>query len=113
TDLGFNAGNPILADVRVRRALAYGTDRGELIAKVTEGVSMPADSDQPPYLWAHDDNVTRYPYDPERAASLLDSAGWVKGPDGERRKGGQPMQLTLVGFTGSAVVTGTQTVIQR
>lgn len=113
TDLGFNAGNPILSDVRVRKALAYGTDRDELIAKVTEGVSMPADSDQPPYLWAHSDKVTKYPYDPVRAGSLLDAAGWVKGPNGMRQKASQPMQLTLVGFTGSAVVTGTETVIQR
>jgi peptide/nickel transport system substrate-binding protein len=113
TDLGFNAANPALSDVRVRQALAYGTDRDELIAKVTEGVSMPADSDQPPYLWAHDDNVTKYPYDQARAASLLDAAGWVKGSDGMRQKASQPLQLTLVGFTGSAVVTGAETVIQR
>jgi peptide/nickel transport system substrate-binding protein len=113
TDLGFNAGVPALSDVSVRKALAYATDRNELIAKVTEGVSMPADSDQPPYLWAHDDRVTKYSYDPKRASSLLDAAGWVAGADGMRQKGGQPLQLTLVGFTGSAVVTGAETVIQR
>jgi peptide/nickel transport system substrate-binding protein len=113
TDLGFNAGNPILADVSVRKALAYGTDRDELIAKVTQGVSMPADSDQPPYLWAHDNNVTRYPHDVSKAAALLDLAGWSMGPDGIRHKGGRPLQLQLVGFTGSAVVTATEAVIQR
>lgn len=113
SDLGFNAGNPILADMRVRKALAYGTDRAELIAKVTHGVSMPADSDQPSYLWAHDDGVTKYPYDPARANSLLEEAGWQMGGEGIRRKGGQPMQLNLVGFTGSAVVTAAEAVIQR
>ena len=113
TDLGFNAGNPALSDIRVRKALAYGTDRDELIAKVTEGVSMPADSDQPPYLWAHSNAVTKYPYDPAKAASLLDAAGWVKGADGMRAKAGQPLQLALVGYSGSAVVEGTETVIQR
>jgi peptide/nickel transport system substrate-binding protein len=113
SDLGFNAGNPILADVRVRKALAYATDRGELIAKVTQGVSMPADSDQPPYLWAHDPNVTKYAYDPKRAAQLLDASGWPLGPDGIRRKGGAPLELDLVGYTGSAVVTDAETVIQR
>ncbi len=113
TDLGFNAAVPALSDVRVRKALAYGTDRQELIAKVTEGVSMPADSDQPPYLWAHDSGVTKYPFDPARAAALLDAAGWTLGPDKLRRKNGAPLQLELVGYNGSAVVTGTETVIQR
>lgn len=113
TDLGFNAGTPALSDVRVRKALAYGTDRDELIAKVTQGVSMPADSDQPPYLWAHDPKVTTYPYAPARAEALLDAAGWTKGADGMRSRDGQLLQLTLVGFTGSAVVTGAETVIQR
>jgi len=113
SDLGFNAGNPILADVRVRKALAYGTNRDELIAKVTEGVNMPADSDQPPYGWAHDPNVTRYDYDPARAEDLLGQAGWTPGADGIRRKNGQPLQLALVGFTGSATVTSAEAVIQR
>jgi peptide/nickel transport system substrate-binding protein len=113
TDLGFNAGVAALSDVRVRKALAYGTDRAELIAKVTEGVNIPADSDQPPFLWSHDPNVTKYPFDTRRAGELLDAAGWIMGPDGLRHKSGQPLQLTLVGFTGSAVVTSTETVIQR
>ena len=113
TDLGLNAGVPALSDIRVRKALAYGTDRGELIAKVTQGVSMPADSDQPPYLWAHADDVTKYPYDPSRAAALLDAAGWKLGAGGLRDKNGQPFALTLVGYTGSAVVTDTEAVIQR
>jgi len=113
TDLGFNAGVPALADVRVRQALAYGTDRAELIAKVTEGVSMSADSDQPPYLWAHDPNVTKYPYDPARANALLDAAGFARGADGMRHKGGSPMQLTLVSYTGSAVVTGVEALVQQ
>jgi len=111
-DLGFNASVPALSDVRVRRALAYGTDRETLIAKVTEGVMMAADSDQPPYLWAHDSKVTRYPYDTAKANSLLDEAGWRRAPNGMRSKAGTPMQLTLVGFTGSAVMTGVETLVQ-
>lgn len=113
TDIGFNAGNPILADVRVRKALAYATDRDELIAKVTHGVSMPADSDQPPYLWAHSDDITRYPFDPKRAAALLAQAGWQMGPGGIRTKAGAPLALQLVSFTGSAVVTELEAVVQR
>ena len=113
TDLGFNAGNPILADVRVRKALAYGTNRAELIAKVTHGVSMPTNSDQPPYGWAYDPHVTTYPYDPGRARALLAEAGWLPGPDGIRRKDGAPLSLVIVGYTGASVVTAAEEVIQR
>lgn len=112
-DIGFNAGNPPLDDVRVRRALAYATNKAELIKKVTHGVDIPADSDQPPFLWAHDDHVTRYPYDPRRAAALLDEAGWALGPDGIRHKNGKPLSLLFTGYNGAATVDAAQEVIQR
>jgi peptide/nickel transport system substrate-binding protein len=112
-DIGFNAGNPPLDDVRVRRALAYATNKTELIQKITHGVNIPADSDQPPFLWAHDDHVTRYDYDPSRAAALLDAAGWKMGPDGIRQKDGRPLSLLMAGYNGSATVNAAQEVIQR
>jgi len=112
-DLGFNAANPALADVRVRRALAYAIDRRALIKKVTHGVAMPGDSNQPPFFWAYDPNVARYPYDPRRAAALLDQAGWRAGPDGVRMKNGLPLRLELVSFTGSATAAGTEVFVQN
>jgi peptide/nickel transport system substrate-binding protein len=57
--------------------------------------------------------VTKYPYDPARAGALLGQAGWTAGPDGMRTKAGAPLQLQLVGYTGSAVVTAAEAVIQR
>jgi len=112
-DLGFNAGSPQLRDKRVRQALAYGTDRRGLIDKVTHGVNMPADSDQPPFFWAHAAGLPQYAYDPARAAALLDAAGWRMGHDGLRRKGGEALQLVMVGFTGSTTVSETEQVIQQ
>jgi peptide/nickel transport system substrate-binding protein len=111
-DLGFNAANPALADVRVRRALTYALDRAALIKKVTHGVAMPGDSNQPPFFWAYNPNVARYAYDPKRAAALLDQVGWRVSPGGTRTKNGQPLRLDLVSFTGSATATGTEVFVQ-
>lgn len=111
-DLGLNAANPALADVRVRRALAHAIDRAALIKKVTHGVAMPGDSNQPPFFWAYNPKIARYPYDPQRAAELLDAAGWRVGADGIRVKNGRPLRLELVSFTGSATATGTEVFMQ-
>jgi peptide/nickel transport system substrate-binding protein len=112
-DLGLNAGNPALADRRVRQALAYGTDRKEIIDKVTQGMALPAISTQPDFSWAHNPDVPRYPYDPKRAAALLDEAGWRAGPDGTRRKNGVPLHLDMIGFTGSSTAANTQVLVQH
>ena len=112
-DIGFNASHPPLDDVRVRRALAYATDKAELIHKITHDVNVPADSDQPPFLWAHTSSVTRYPFDPGKARAMLDAAGWAPGPDGIRRKNGVPLTLMMTGYTGSATLNATQEVVQR
>jgi peptide/nickel transport system substrate-binding protein len=45
-------------------------------------------------MWAHSDDVTNYPFDPDRARALLRQAGWVPGPDGDVVKGGQKISLS-------------------
>jgi len=101
TDIGFNTSRPQLRDVRVRQALAYATDRTQLITHVTHGVNLPADGDQPPFFWAHADDVKKYPYNPRLAAQLLDDAGWHLRSDGFRYRHGVRLKLEMVGFTGS------------
>lgn len=61
--------------------------------------------DQPPFFWAHNDRVHRYPYNPRLAAQMLDNAGWRMGLDGVRHKGGHSLDLTMVGFSGSSTAT--------
>jgi peptide/nickel transport system substrate-binding protein len=94
--IALNLQNPILADVVVRRALAYGVDRQSIADKVYHGVLTPTSSDQPPFSWAYDPAVRRYDYDPARAASMLDADGWKLGPDGYRYKNGQRLEIEYV-----------------
>ncbi|MGB8907353.1 MAG: ABC transporter substrate-binding protein, partial [Candidatus Cybelea sp.] len=63
--IDFNLRHPIVSDVQVRRALAYATDRGEIINKVAHGSAIPANTDQQPrYSWAYTDDIVHYPFDP-------------------------------------------------
>ena len=107
-----NLKNPILADLRVRRALAYAINKHDLIAKISHGIDIPADTDQPPFLWAHNPNVMKYDYDPAKANALLDSAGWQMGSDGYRHKNGQTLELGMTGTTGAAETRNLEAVVQ-
>src|SRR5579872_1467182 len=111
-DLGFNLRSPFVGDVRVRRALAYATDKAALVAKVTTGADIIADSDQPPYVWAHVTPARAYPYDLTAAGRLLDEAGWRLGPDGVRRKNGVALELDFAGIAGDAVSIVTRQYLQ-
>jgi ABC-type transport system substrate-binding protein len=73
--------HPILSDIRVRKAIAYCTDRAALVASVYGFVDDPSnllmDTNIPNDHWAHADGVEQYPYDPAQGMALLDEAGWT------------------------------------
>ncbi len=73
--LGINLSDPILKDVRIRQALAYGIDRDAIIRDVLRGQARPASSILPPSQWAFEPGATVYAYNPDRAKQLLDAAG--------------------------------------
>ncbi len=110
----FNLRHPIVSDISVRRALAFGTNRQEIIDKVAHGSAIPGDTDQQPhYSWAYTDNIVRHPYDPERAKAILDAAGWKVGPGGIRVKDGQRLEFTLSTQTESNIGKANETILQR
>ncbi len=112
-EIGLNNTNPILSDVRVRQALAFAIDQQELIDTVSHGVNMKGDTDQPPFLWAHNSGVKQYPHDVAQAGKLLDAAGWKLGSDGYRYKNGEKLELGMSGATGSAETRNVETIVQR
>lgn len=74
--LAFNVRDPILADRRVRQAVAYAIDRQPFIHYLQRDFARPAYSLLPPESWAYDGNVSHYDHDPQRARQLLDQAGY-------------------------------------
>jgi peptide/nickel transport system substrate-binding protein len=75
TYLGFNLANPKFADPKVRQALAYATDKKQLVDLIFRGLASPAYAPSAPVSWAYSDQVPKYDYDPEKAKRLLKEAG--------------------------------------
>lgn len=105
--------NPILADVRVRRALLSAIDRRGISEELFAGRQPVAETGVSPLDWVYTDDVSHYPYDPERAKSLLEEAGWREGADGVRVNAqGARLVLTLMTTAGSRAREMVEQVVQ-
>ena len=110
----FNLKHPIVSDRNVRVALAYATNRQEIIDKIDHGSAIAAETDQQPKLsWAYTSDIQHHPYDLEKAKQILDADGWKVGPDGIREKNGQKLEFTLSTQTESNSGKAVQTYLQR
>ena len=78
--LDFNVENAGLADKQVRQAIAYATDRQELVDRVLAGHSSIANSIIPPISSFYNGDTPKYEYSPDKAKALLDAAGWAPAP---------------------------------
>lgn len=84
TWLGFNVESENVSDKRVRQAIAYAIDRDYLINKLHRGQIEPATSpiaNDSPYF---DDSLPTYDRDLDKAAKLLDDAGYTADDQGNR-----------------------------
>jgi peptide/nickel transport system substrate-binding protein len=102
-----------LMNLAVRRALIHASDRAQIAEamgvgaqNVTDSIALPG-TDIGEAVGAQ---IVRYPYDPTRAAALLQEAGWQRGGDGMLTKGGQPFRLE---FRGSGDTAPEFAVIQQ
>lgn len=88
----------LFLDKRVRQALHYAIDRDTYVEAIQLGYAVRADGTQPVLSPAHapDKMNTIYNFDPEKAKSLLDEAGWVEGADGIREKYGQKLNFEML-----------------
>ncbi|ACI98386.1 bacterial extracellular solute-binding protein, family 5, putative [Rhodospirillum centenum SW] len=112
--LDVNHDNPILADVRVRRALLLGLDRDTMNERLYYGRNVIADTDTNPLDGIRDPDVRRHAYDPAGAMRLLEEAGWRPGPDGIRvDAAGHPLEVDLWAGKGDRTVDLELQIIQE
>ncbi len=96
TILFLNSQSPFFKDKAVRQAVAYSIDRNTIIRDVTGGLAVPAGGPISVNSWAYNEAAPWYPYNPEKAAQMLDQAGWkLNSSSGIREKDGQQFKFTL------------------
>lgn len=74
--LVFNNNNNLFYDKSVRKAIAYGIDRKDIISKVYLNNAETVDVPIPSNSWLYDSSYRIYDYDEKRAKKLLKEAGW-------------------------------------
>ncbi len=97
-------GNPLLKDKALRQALQWAVDRQAMVDKVLGGGGSPGTTIIPSmYTTLHLDPANPYGYDPAKAKSLLDAAGYPEGADGIRADAqGNRLSFRLFGRTDSS-----------
>jgi peptide/nickel transport system substrate-binding protein len=94
--LGFNMREGPLSDLGLRRALAEGLDKDELIGRALAGQAVRLDTPILPGWWAALPNPSWYAADKQRAADALTSLGYEPGGDGVRARDGRPLAFELI-----------------
>lgn len=77
--LGINTTKKPLDDRRVRQALNYAIDRRSIMHEIYQDQYLPGVGILPPGTYGYDPKLLGYPYNPKKAAELLEAAGYPGG----------------------------------
>jgi peptide/nickel transport system substrate-binding protein len=83
-----------MADPAMRQALAYAIDKNEINTRLLGGTVQVANTNVTPDAWFFADQ-TPATFDPAKAKSILDAAGWKVGSDGVREKDGLKAKIEI------------------
>ena len=90
--------HPAVEDPKVREAIDYAIDRQQLVDLVLLGHGVPCATSWncgSLYEWALDPSLTVTPFDPEKAKSILDEAGYVDSDGNGVREGADGKDLNF------------------
>ena len=98
--LHLNTDSGVLADAKVREALAYAIDRDEVV-KALDDMVTPAYGfiSEAQACYSADEEAAlakKLAYDPDKAKSLLEGAGWKANSDGIMEKNGTKLSFELL-----------------
>lgn len=114
--LEFNYERPPFDDPKFRTALGYAIDRDAAVRAAWSGYASPALSPLAVGIPGYDPAVAEQygtPYNPERAAQILDELGWKDSDgDGIRDKDGKPAKFLIRSYAGFTHIQRTLEVIQ-
>ncbi len=112
-ELFFNTHDPVLSDVRVRRALVEGANFRAIVRNATKGAQTVDGAGRGIFSWGYDPSIPPPRTDTADAAHLLDDAGWTRRGDGTRAKAGHPLAIQFAFATGNAAATSIGVQLQQ
>lgn len=77
--LGFNTTAALFHDPRVRQAITSAIDRSWIAKEIYKDIYPPGVGILPPGTYGYDPSLRGYPYDPDKAKTLLAQAGFPSG----------------------------------
>jgi peptide/nickel transport system substrate-binding protein len=105
--LGITRTRPMMEDPMVRKAIAHGINREEIVTTLFEGgLAQACATPLPPSVPGYSEELEAEApgFDVEAAKALLEEAGWVEGEDGIREKDGQKLAPEL--YTNTSTTFG-------
>lgn len=114
--IDLNLDNPMLKDVRVRKALLMSINRADLVKALFEGrqeVALHNISPKDSWFTRDPKKISIYNYSKREAGKLLDEAGWKLGADGYRFKDGKKLSITFMTTSGNKTRETVQVYLQN
>lgn len=114
--IDLNLENPILKDVRVRKAMLTAIDKDQLVKSFFDNrqpASLHFMTTNDPWFTSDPKYVTTYKFSKRNAAKLLEEAGWKEGPDGYRYKEGKKLSLVFMTTAGNKTREAVQVYLQN
>jgi peptide/nickel transport system substrate-binding protein len=113
TDTTFKTPHPVLSEFCVRKAIALGLNRQQMVDTIYYGDTSVVQQPQLPQMVSYDESLGIIAYDVEQAKKTLEDCGWVDSDgDGIREKNGVKAAFNYVTTSGNAPRQTSSQVIQ-